>query len=331
MWILIQITAAFKLYMIGLRVLLYQLFHRPFTAPALPEQSGKVAIVTGGAKGLGYEIAKQLTGLGMHVIIASRDEKQGRAAVKRLCEESCKAQVEFEFLDLASLDSVRQFVRSFENRKLPLHTLINNAGIMLVPEGKSEDGFELHFAVNFLGHFLLTRLLLSALRSSGTSEKRTRIINICSSAHYGVDSELQHLHCMQCYSPHAAYSRSKLAQVLFTSHLQQELDSGGLAVTVNSVDPGLVDTDLYRNMSTATWLLQRPAARLIFRTPSQAADAVVFSAVSPELEGVGGCYLHEGRRVRSSAASYDLELQARLWRSSCGMLGLPASVAPLTL
>ncbi|XP_037394900.1 dehydrogenase/reductase SDR family member on chromosome X isoform X2 [Pygocentrus nattereri] len=302
MRVLAQIGAALKLYMVGLKVLLYQLFHRPFASPVLPVQCGKVAIVTGGARGLGYEVARQLTGLGMHVII-----------------------VDFEFLDLASMDSVRRFVRRFEDRRLPLHTLINNAAVMLVPEGKTEDGFEQHFAVNYLGHFLLTRLLLGVLVRSGTTKACSRIISICSAAHYTADTDLQDLRSMRHYSPYAAYSRSKLAQVLFTYQLQQELQSGGFAVTANAVDPGMVDTDLYRNLSTPAWLAQRPIARLLFRTASQAAGTAVFTVASPELEGVGGCYLYEGKRVQSSAASYDAELQARLWRSSCDLLGLPES------
>ncbi|KAI4905325.1 hypothetical protein NFI96_029833, partial [Prochilodus magdalenae] len=235
-------------------------------------------------------------------------------------------QVDFEFLDLASLESVRQFVRRFEDRRLPLHTLINNAAVMLVPEGKTEDGFELHLAVNYLGLFLLTHLLLGVLVRSGTDEACSRIVSICSAAHYTADTDLQDLRSMRHYSPYAAYSQSKLAQVLFTYQLQQELQSGGFAVTANAVDPGLVDTDLYRNLSTPAWLAQRTIAHLLFRTPSQAADTAVFAAASPELEGIGGGYLYEGRRVQSSAASYDAELQARLWRTSCGMLGLPESL-----
>ncbi|XP_072542786.1 polyprenol dehydrogenase [Salminus brasiliensis] len=325
MWILPQIGPVLKLYLVGLRVLLYQLLHRAFTSPVLPPQYGKVAIVTGGARGLGYEVARQLTGLGMHVIIASRDEEQGLAAVKRLREERSAAQVDFEFLDLASLDSVRRFVCRFEDRRLPLHALINNAAVMLVPEGKTEDGFELHFAVNYLGHFLLTRLLLGVLVRSGTDEARSRIVSICSAAHYTADTDLQDLPSMQCYSPHAAYSCSKLAQVLFTYHLHQELQSGGFPVTASAVDPGMVDTDLYRNLSTPAWLVQRPIARLLFRSPSQAASTAVLAVASPELEGVGGCYLYEGRRVQSSTASYDAELQARLWRNTCSLLGLPES------
>uniref|UniRef100_A0A3B4CRS6 Dehydrogenase/reductase (SDR family) X-linked n=2 Tax=Pygocentrus nattereri TaxID=42514 RepID=A0A3B4CRS6_PYGNA len=289
MRVLAQIGAALKLYMVGLKVLLYQLFHRPFASPA------------------------------------SRNEKQGLAAVKRLREERSGAQVDFEFLDLASMDSVRRFVRRFEDRRLPLHTLINNAAVMLVPEGKTEDGFEQHFAVNYLGHFLLTRLLLGVLVRSGTTKACSRIISICSAAHYTADTDLQDLRSMRHYSPYAAYSRSKLAQVLFTYQLQQELQSGGFAVTANAVDPGMVDTDLYRNLSTPAWLAQRPIARLLFRTASQAAGTAVFTVASPELEGVGGCYLYEGKRVQSSAASYDAELQARLWRSSCDLLGLPES------
>ncbi|XP_076858120.1 polyprenol dehydrogenase isoform X2 [Brachyhypopomus gauderio] len=293
---------------------------------SLPKQHGKVSIVTGGARGLGYAIVRQLAGLGMHVIIASHDEQQGLAAVKSIREEQSGAHVDFEFVDLASLSSVRQFVRRFQNRGLPLHVLINNAAVMLVPEGKTDDGFELHFAINYLGHYLLTRFLLDTLVNSGKDEACSRIISISSSAHYTANKDFLFLRKKQHYSAHKAYADSKLAQVLFTYHLQQELQFCGHAVTVSAVDPGMVDTDLYRNLSTLPRLAQRPIAPLLFRSPAQAAATVVYAAAAPELEGVGGCYLYEGKPSFSSAVSYDEKLQAQLWNNTCSLLGLPDSL-----
>ncbi|XP_031416644.1 dehydrogenase/reductase SDR family member on chromosome X isoform X3 [Clupea harengus] len=173
-----------KLYLIGVKVLLYQLFNSPFTLSVLPKQNGKVAIVTGGAKGMGYETVRRLTSLGMHVIIASNHDNEGLAAVKRICEERNDAQVEFEHLDLASLKSVRQFVNRFQHRGLPLHVLVNNAAVMLVPESTTEEGFEQHFGINYLGHFLLTSLLLDTLKQSGQHDSCSRIVTISSSAHH---------------------------------------------------------------------------------------------------------------------------------------------------
>ncbi|XP_060733199.1 dehydrogenase/reductase SDR family member on chromosome X-like [Tachysurus vachellii] len=325
MAILTRIISVLKLYMVGVKLLLYQLIHRPFISPVLPEQRGKVAIVTGGTRGIGYEIVKGLLNLGMRVIIASHDKQQGHLAMERLRKESSEAQVDFEVLDLASQKSVREFARWFKEQKLPLHILINNAGVMLRPEEKTDDGFELHFSVNYLGHFLLTRLLLDALMHSGMGEF-SRVISICSSAHYMSDRNLQDFHSTKDYSSHASYTRSKLAQLLFTYHLHQELQSGGYAVTVNAVDPGVVDTELYRNMSFLEKLAQKLIASVLFRTPEQAAETVVYAAASQDFEGVSGCYLHEGKPVKSSTASYDSELQAELWRNTCRLLRLPASI-----
>ncbi|KAF4087405.1 hypothetical protein AMELA_G00095190 [Ameiurus melas] len=322
MAILTRMISALKLYLVGVKLLLYQLIHPPFISPVLPEQHGKVAIVTGGTRGIGYEIVKRLLNLGMQVIIASRDQQQGRVAVETLRKESSEAQVDFELLDLASQSSVREFVRRFKERKLPLHVLLNNAAVMLVPEEKTEDGFELHFSVNYLGHFLLTRLLLDTLARSGM-EECSRVISICSSAHYVSDRNLWDFRSLRDYSSHASYARSKQAQLLFTYHLHQEVQTAGYAVTVNAVDPGMVDTELYRHMSFPVKLAQKLIAGLLFRTPAQAAETAVYAAASQDFEGVSGCYVHEGRPVKSSAASYDAELQAELWENTCRLLRLP--------
>ncbi|XP_062862072.1 dehydrogenase/reductase SDR family member on chromosome X-like isoform X2 [Trichomycterus rosablanca] len=258
----------------------------------------------------------------MHVIIASHNKKIGLAAVKRLCVEKRGAQVEFEHLDLSSLSSVQEFVQRFRERRLPLHTLINNAAVMLVSEGKTEEGYERHFAINYLGHFLLTRLLLDILVHSGREEECSRVVNISSSAHYVSDSNLHDFQSLQNYSPHASYARSKLAQLLFTYHLHKELEQGSCAVTANAVDPGIVNTDLYRNLSFPAKLAQKLIACLLFRSPAKAAEIAVYAATSPDLESVSGCYIHEGNPVKSSLASYDAELQSELWKSTCKLLRL---------
>ncbi|XP_060792705.1 dehydrogenase/reductase SDR family member on chromosome X-like isoform X3 [Neoarius graeffei] len=291
MAILTRIISVLKLYVVGVKLLLYQLIHRPFISPA------------------------------------SHDEQKGFVAMEKLRKETSEAQVDFEFLDLASQNSVCEFVRRFKKRKLSLHILINNAAVMLVPEEKTHDGFELHFSVNYLGHFLLTRLLLDALMHSG-KEKCSRVISICSSAHYVSDRNVQDFfHSTQDYSSHASYARSKLAQLLFTYHLHQKLQSVGCdAVTVNAVDPGMVDTELYCHMSFPEKLAQKLIACLLFRTPAQAAHTAVYAAVSQDFEGVSGCYVHEGKPVKSSSTSYDAELQMELWNNTCRLLRLPVSI-----
>ncbi|XP_056346950.1 dehydrogenase/reductase SDR family member on chromosome X isoform X2 [Oenanthe melanoleuca] len=188
MSLLSALVPLLRVYCIGLRVILHQLRRRfqPRCAPAsvFPTQNGKVAIVTGGTKGIGYQTVKHLARLGMHVIIAGNSESDGQEAVRKIKEETLTGKVEFLYCDLASMKSIRQFVQQFRAKNCPLHVLVNNAGVMLVPERKTEDGFEEHFGLNYLGHFLLTNLLLDTLEQSGTHRHNARIITVSSATHY---------------------------------------------------------------------------------------------------------------------------------------------------
>ncbi|MBN3320507.1 DHRSX reductase, partial [Atractosteus spatula] len=316
------VLSVLKVYYIGFKVLLYQLFNKSFTLPVFPKLHGRVAIVTGGAKGIGYETARQLTSLGMHVIIAGSHEEESQNAVRRIREENVKGKVEGCHLDLTSLRSIREFVQTFKDRGLPLHVLVNNAGVMLVPERRTEDGFETHFGLNYLGHFMLTQLLLDTLKHSGKQDSCARIVTVSSATHFVGKINLEDLQSRSCYSSHGAYAQSKLALVLFSYYLQQILTAEGSHVTANVVDPGVVNTDLYQNISWPTQLCKQLLSRLLFKSPEQGASTSVYAAASPELEGVGGCYLYNGQRTKSADASYDEELQRRLWRLSCSYVGI---------
>ncbi|XP_054644233.1 dehydrogenase/reductase SDR family member on chromosome X-like isoform X2 [Dunckerocampus dactyliophorus] len=283
----------------------------------MPGQDGKVAIVTGGDRGIGYEVARHMAKLGAHVIIGSRDEQKGLTAVRRIHEDYNEAKVEFHKLDLASLQSVRQFVQSFKDRDLPLNILVNNAGVMLVPEGRTQDGFEVHFSVNYLGHFLLTWLLLDTLKSSGKSGNFSRVVNVSSSAHCVGEIRLDDLNSNRCYSAHGAYCHSKLAQLLFSSHLHQKLQRGGFPVSSCAVDPGMVDTALYCHLWTPLRLAQSVASRLLFRTPAEGAATVLYAALSPALEGdCGGGYWANGRREKTTPPTFDPHMQQVFWEIS---------------
>ncbi|XP_070771345.1 polyprenol dehydrogenase [Enoplosus armatus] len=311
-----------RLYLLGLKVLLVQLFSRPYRLPVMPRQDGKVAIVTGGVRGIGYEVVRHMARLGAHVIIGGRDEQEGLAAVGRICEEYKEAKVEFTKLDLASLQSVRQFVQSFKERDLPLNILVNNAGVMLVPESRTEDGFEQHFGVNYLGHFLLTWLLLDTLKDSGKCGYFSRVVNVSSSAHRIGEVRLNDLNSCQSYSAHAAYCHSKLAQLLFSYHLHQELQRGGVPLSSCAVDPGMVDTALYRHLWTPLCLAQSTIAHLLFRTPAEGAATVLYAALSPVLEGeCGGGYWANGLRETTAPPTFDSQLQRSLWEASLQLLG----------
>ncbi|XP_072705648.1 polyprenol dehydrogenase isoform X2 [Ciconia boyciana] len=303
MSLLSALVPLLRVYCIGLLVILHQLRRRLRPrcppAPVFPTQNGKVAIVTGGAEGIGYQTVKHLARLGMHVII-----------------------VEFLYCDLASMKSIRQFVQRFRAKNCPLHVLVNNAGVMLVPERKTEDGFEEHFGLNYLGHFLLTNLLLDTLKQSGTHSHNARIITVSSATHYAGNLHLNDLKSRCSYSPHGAYAQSKLALVLFTYRLQHLLTANGSYVTANVVDPGVVNTKLYRHVFWVVKVAKWMTAWLFFKTPEEGASTSIYAAVSPEMEGAGGCYLYNEERTKSADIAYDEELQRRLWTESCKMVGI---------
>ncbi|XP_005037706.2 PREDICTED: dehydrogenase/reductase SDR family member on chromosome X [Ficedula albicollis] len=294
----------------------------PSLSPVFPTQNGKVAIVTGGTKGIGYQTVKHLARLGMHVIIAGNSESDGQEAVRKIKEETLTGKVEFLYCDLASMKSIRQFVQQFRAKNCPLHVLVNNAGVMLVPERKTEDGFEEHFGLNYLGHFLLTNLLLDTLKRSGTHRHNARIITVSSATHYVGKLHLNDLQSRCSYSPHGAYAQSKLALVLFTYRLQHLLTANGSHVTANVVDPGVVNTELYKHVFWVVKVVKWMTAWLFFKTPEEGASTTIYAAVSPEVEGAGGCYLYNEERTKSADVAYDEELQRMLWTESCRMVGI---------
>ncbi|XP_048348749.1 E3 SUMO-protein ligase ZBED1 isoform X3 [Sphaerodactylus townsendi] len=330
MSLLSLLLSAVRVYYIGFCALLQQLLRRlrpgcPFK-PDFPQQNGNVAIVTGGTRGIGYHTVKYLARLGMHVIIAGNNEREGQETVMKIKEETLNAKVEFLYCDLASMKSIHQFVHTFKAKNCPLHVLINNAGVLLVPERKTKDGFEEHFGVNYLGHFLLTNLLLETLKQSGTQSHNARIVNLSSATHFVGELHFNDLQSSRLYSPHGAYAQSKLAIVLFSYWLQHLLTVEGSHVTVNVADPGIVNTSLYKHVSCPGKLVKWTLGWLLLKTPEEGSYTSVYAAVSPELEGVGGCYLLHEQRTKSLDVSYDEKLQRRLWTESCKLVGIHDTV-----
>ncbi|XP_068928976.1 polyprenol dehydrogenase isoform X2 [Petaurus breviceps papuanus] len=326
MSLLSPLLPAFRVYYMAVVVVLSQLYQRcrrGFSLPAFSSQHGNVAVVTGGLSGIGFSTAKHLAKLDMHVIIAGNKEREGQEAVKKIKEETLNSKVEFLFCDLASMKSIRQFVEEFKKKNYPLHVLINNAGIMMVPQRKTVDGFEEQFGVNYLGHFLLTNLLLDILKKTGSPSHNARVVTVSSATHYVGELNMEDLQSRHCYSPCGAYAQSKLALVLFSYRLQQLLASEGSPVTANVVDPGVVDTMLYKNVFWLTRLVKNLTYSLLFKTPDEGAITSIYAAVAPELEGVGGCYLYHEKITKSSDITYDEDLQRKLWAESCKLVRIP--------
>ncbi|XP_069130763.1 polyprenol dehydrogenase-like isoform X1 [Argopecten irradians] len=312
--------ALMKMYVVGTLALIWQILQRHKTAKDLRLHTGRVAIVTGGSCGIGFEVSKGLVAKNVHVFIASKSDTEGKMTIGKIREEFPNAKVDFLVLDLASLESINIFVDNFFARGLPLHILINNAGVMFMPYEETENELEHHFQVNYLGHLYLTKLLLWKLRESGADNSHSRIINVSSVVHCVGNINVERLgekciHWSQ-YSPHAAYADSKLAVVISTYALDDKLRGDHSKVSINAVHPGIVNTPLYRHVHWGIkWLLDL-VAKLTYKTPIQGADGILFLALSDSVEGNSGGYYDNCSKVSSKRLSYNKDLQARLLKKS---------------
>lgn len=292
-----------------------------WTLTDLPSQAGRVAIVTG-TGGLGFEVALALTQAGGEVIVAGRNPDKGAQAVMAIRQKSPGARVRFEILDLASLASVAAFAERMAGDLDGIDLLINNAAVMTPPTRKvSDDGFELQFATNYLGHFALTARLLPLLRR----RRKSRVVTLSSVAARSGRIDFDDLQAEGAYRPMAAYGQSKLACLIFALELQRRSDASGWGITSLAAHPGISRTDLLPNGSgrwspagiirTYLWFLFQPAA--------QGALPTVYAASSPLATG-GGYYgptrLGETRGAPGRAAipvqARDEAVAARLWTVS---------------
>ena len=207
---------------------------------------GKTAIVTGANTGIGKETAIDLAKRGARVIVACRDVKKGSDAVRDIKEASKSEEVILKKLDLASLASVRQFSEEILQEESHIDLLINNAGVMLCPYSLTEDGFEMQFGTNHLGHFLLTNLLLDRIKESAPS----RVVTVSSGAHFYGSLDFDDMMWAHNYKSVGAYTRSKLANVMFSRELAKRLE--GTGVSTYSLNPGIINTELTRH-TVAGW------------------------------------------------------------------------------
>ena len=213
-----------------------------WTTDSIPDLSGKTAVVTGANSGIGLETAKALAGKGALVILPVRSEEKGKQASDEITGEFPNAKIEIIELDLSSLASIKNFANACAEKHDDLDILINNAGIMIPPYGKTEDGFELQFGTNHLGHFALTGLLLPMLLKSDSA----RIVTVSSVAHRAGNINFDDLTWEQRgYNASKAYGDSKIANLYFTSELARVLK--GTQVTVAAAHPGWTRTNLQKN------------------------------------------------------------------------------------
>ncbi|XP_051867569.1 retinol dehydrogenase 13-like isoform X2 [Pristis pectinata] len=294
--------------------------------PSTATVSGKTIIVTGANTGIGKETAQELARRGGRIILACRNMEKCEAAAREIRGETLNHQVYARHLNLASLKSIREFAKKITEEEENINILINNAGIMRCPHWQTEDGFEMQFGVNHLGHFLLTNLLLDKLKNSGNS----RIINVSSLAHVVGEIDFNDLNWeKRKYNTKAAYCQSKLANVLFTKELAKRLD--GTGVTVNAVHPGVTNTELGRHTgmhkSSFSSTVLGPLFFLLVKSPKLGAQPSVYLSVAEELEGISGKYFDAMKQKDPAPQAVDDETARRLWETSARLVGLETNEA----
>ncbi|TDG47115.1 hypothetical protein AWZ03_006552 [Drosophila navojoa] len=278
------------------------------------DESNKVVIVTGSNTGIGKETVRELARRGATVYMACRDMKKCEEAREEIVLETKNKYVYCRQCDLASMDSIRNFVSTFKREQEKLHILINNAGVMRCPRTLTADGFEMQLGVNHLGHFLLTNLMLDILKKSAPS----RIINVSSLAHTRGEINMTDVNSEKSYDEAKAYNQSKLANVLFTKELARRLE--GTGVTANALHPGIVDTDIFRHMSFFSnffaGLFVRPLFWPFVKSVRNGAQTTLYAALDPDLEGVSGAYFADCKIQEPAPAATDMQVAKWLWAVS---------------
>lgn len=270
---------------------------------------GKVCLVTGSNSGIGKVTARELARMGATVVMLCRNRAKGEVAQAEIQAATGNQHVTLIVADLASQAEIRRAAAEFLQQYNQLHVLIHNAGGINNTRKLTPDGLETTFAINHLAPFLLTELLLDTLKASAPA----RVINVSSAAHVSGKIDFEDLQGERRYSTWRAYGQSKLAMVLFTYELANQLKGSG--VTVNALHPGVIASNFDSGLGSATrwgWRLFAP----FMSNVEQGAQTTLYLATSPEVEGVTGKYFANRREKRSSGRSYDEAARLRLWQMS---------------
>lgn len=295
-----------------------------WNAKNVPDQSGKHIIVTGANSGIGFEAAKVLAAKGARVTLACRNADKAKDAQAKIRKVHKDAKVEIGSLDLASLKSIAAFAADYRKKHGKLDILINNAGVMVPPYGKTEDGFELQIGCNHLGHFALTAQLIDLVNASPEG----RVVSVASQAHRAGKIHFDDLHWEKGYQQWPAYGQSKIANLYFTYELDRNLKEAGHGTRATAAHPGYSSTNLQRTMTAGT------IANAVF-AQSQKAGALptLRAATDPDAEsgsywGPNGIMEMRGSpvKVKSNRRSHDKRIARRLWDVSEELTGQTFSV-----
>lgn len=295
-----------------------------WTAADIPDQTGRVAVITGANTGLGLETARELASAGAHVVLAVRDPARGQGAIDDIRAGVPDADLELLRLDLASLDSIRDAADELGERHPRIDLLINNAGVMYTPYQETADGFELQMGTNHLGHYAWTGRTLDRLLGVDGS----RVVTVSSMGHRltpGID--VGHVKGEGRYQRVIAYGRSKLANLLFTYELQRRLAAADAPTAALAAHPGGSDTELVRHVPFPA--ITGPGARLVTQSAAMGALPTLRAATDPDAEagtyyGPDGFLETRGHPVvvRSNRRSRDRDLQRGIWTVSEELTGV---------
>jgi len=296
-----------------------------FSARATAEQvtkgvdgTGLVAIVTGSSNGIGIETARVLALRGVHVIMGVRNCKAGEKVKEDILKKIPSAKLDVMEIDLNSFASIRKFAAAFIATGLPLNILVNNAGIMSPPFTLSKDGIEQQFAVNHLGPFLLTNLLLDTMKNTARdSGKEGRIVNVGSILHNnGYDEGIlfDKINDKDSYIPASAYGQSKLCNTLHCVELARRLKEEGVNITANSLHPGLIATNISKNSAALNCFFT--CSQLLLKNVPQGAATSCYLALNPKANGISGEFFADSNISKASKMGRDPELAKKLWEFS---------------
>ncbi|MFF0065779.1 oxidoreductase [Streptomyces sp. NPDC005279] len=302
---------------------------RTWTLDAIPDQSGRLAVVTGANSGIGQVTAEALARRGAHVVLACRSPQRGQAALDRLLSQAPGAHAEVRLLDLADLASIRAFADGWDHDRLDL--LVNNAGVAMVPFARTADGFESQFGINHLGTFALTGLMLPHLLASPDP----RVVAVSSEGQRFARFDLDNLNAERRYRTVFAYLQSKRANLYFATELQRRADAAGLRLRSMAVAPGLTRTNVLTagangNRGRLYGALTRLLLRVAFRPTPEGAKTSLYAATVPDLPG-GSYVVPDGplqlrgepvlrnreRAIRDATTAH------RLWELSEKLTGVP--------
>lgn len=286
-----------------------------WTTDKIPDQKDRVVIITGSNSGIGFEAARILANKNAAVIIAVRNKSKGEKAVQKIKDQNRNANTDLMLLDLASLNSVRNFAGGFKQKYNRLDILINNAGVMIPPYSKTEDGFELQFGTNHLGHFALTGWLFGLIKKTYNA----RIVNLSSNAHKMGDINFNDLNWeKRKYKAQKAYGDSKLANLYFTYELADRIKSNNLPVIATAAHPGWTYTELQRYSGIMDLF-----SKIFAMTEEQGALPTLRAATDENVRsgdyfGPDGFLQMKGYpvKVESNELSHNKEIAEKLWSIS---------------